>query len=52
MNNQDTNKIELLRAMLKAGVGIRMSSKATQTPLYQAEQLAKELQAEALIFNP
>lgn len=47
MKHQDSNRIELLRAMLKAGVGIRMSSKATQTPLYQAERVARQIQLEA-----
>lgn len=46
MNHLNTKRHELLCAMLRAGVSPQMSSKATQTPLYQAKSLARQLQLE------
>lgn len=43
MSITNTNTAQLLRALLKAGVSIRLSAKATQVPLYHAQQVAKEL---------
>lgn len=38
--------LDLLKALLRAGVNPRLASKATQTTLYQAEQAAKSLHFE------